>query len=236
VVDPALAARRRIPLKAGPLDAILPVDTIPPRAVVTVGWRGVEAGNERDRQVLDLAARIVSDRLIEELRERRGLAYRFSCDSTPAVGLVGTGTLAVQVVTEPRRARWVAALGRALVERLAREGPDSAELVMARRQRANERQHDEADPDFWADTLSTLDLRGVDLGEVATEPDRLRQITSAEVRDVLARYVSNERRFQAVALPRPSLLASSTAPPAAVSTTATAVARRGRSRATPARP
>ena len=209
--DAALQARRRVPIRSGPVEATVavePLDADATRAAVEIGWRGAEAHDARDRQVLDLAAQIISDRLIEELRERRGLAYRFSCDAMPAVGLAGTGTLTVQVSTEPRQAHLVASLARELVERLAREGPAAVELATARRQRLRERTRDEDDLEFWADTLSTLDLRGVSLADVAAEPALLSQIDAEGVRAVLRRYISSERRFQAVALPRPSYTAS----------------------------
>jgi zinc protease len=199
--DPEMADRRRIPIKDGPLAETLTVETITQRAIVQLGWRGVDTGDERDRQLLDLAAHIISDRLIDELRGRRGLAYSFSCDSSPAVSLDGTGALVLQVSADPRKAALVAAVSRELVERLARDGPGDAELAMAQRQIVNQEQHDQQDPDFWADTLSTLELRGIDLDARMAESRRLPRYTAAEVREALARYVSDARRFQVVALP-----------------------------------
>jgi zinc protease len=209
--DAAPDAPARLPARDGPLAATVAVDTITPRALVRVGWRGAPARDTRGADVLDVAAHIVGNRLIEELRERRGLAYSFSCDWSPAVAPDEEGRLEVQVAADPRRAAAVATIARDLVEGLARRGPTDAELEVARRQMDNQRRRDQQDPELWADTLSTLELRGGDLDALAAQPERRAGLRAGDVRDVLRRFVTDRRRFQAIALPRPSVVAATDA-------------------------
>jgi len=192
---------RKLDQTPGPRSAALEVETITPRACVLVGWRGADWADVKDRRLLQTAAMVLTSRLREELREKRGLTYSSYCDARPAKAYPGTGLLAAYFEADPERAAQVANLARGIVQRFAQEGPTPEEMATVHKQFANIIETSQKEPSYWVDVLSDLDYHGTRLSDVKEALLRYTSYTGEEVLEALARYVKEERRVEVMAMP-----------------------------------
>jgi zinc protease len=207
--DERLAALRQPagtpPVGAAAAGALI-IDSVTPRAAVALGWRGPELADRAEQDRLELAAATLNDRLLAELRVRRGLTYAVSFDVTPAVALRGTGVVEASFSTDPRRAREAARLAQKLVERFAASGPTEAELATAVRQVRGRREAAARRPAEWAGRLAALDYRGEALSAWSDASARLAGIRADDVRAAVARCLAAGRTLTLVATPRSNLV------------------------------
>jgi zinc protease len=194
----------------------LVVDSVTPRAAVALGWHGPDLTDRAEQDRLELAAATLTDRLLAELRVRRGLTYAVSFDVTPAVALRGTGVVEASFSTDPRRAREAARIAQRLIERFAAAGPTEAELATAVQQVRARREADARRPAEWADRLAALDYRGEALSAWSNRGagPGLTAVRADEVRAAVARCLSSGRTVTLVATPRSNLVLSPARSPA----------------------
>jgi zinc protease len=201
-VTASLRGLRKLDLRPAPLMATVEVDTVTPRAALLVGWRGADWTEVRDRRGLQVAAMILTTRLREELREKRGLTYSAYCDAQPAKAYPGTGLFAAYSTTDPKKAWEAADITRSAIERLAQDGPTAEEMETVHRQFANILETSQKEPGYWAEVLSDLDYHGTLLSDVKEALDKYTSFTGQDVLGVLGRYVTEPRRIQVIATPR----------------------------------
>lgn len=199
---PGLDAKRRLRVVPGPFEETVTAETDTPRTDVYLAWRGVDWKDAQDRRALHLAARVLDRRLMQELREQRGWVYAVSCSSDAAQDYLGNGRFAVRFSTDPGRAQDAMQLARRLVEEMAAKGPTEEELTIVRRQIANEQEVSQRTTRYWMHWLSGMHSRGDTLDGLREQATVYQRITTNEVRDVLARYTTPERRVAIIGMPR----------------------------------
>ena len=199
---PGLDAKRRVRVVPGPFEATVTAETETPRTDVYLAWRGADWKDAHDRRALYLAARVLDRKLAHELRELRGWVYSVDCTSDAALDYLGNGRFAVSFSTGPAKARDAMQLARRIVEAMAVNGPTEEELTIVRRQIANEYEVGQRTTGFWMQRLSGMHARGDTLDGFKEQPTAYQRITTKEVRDVLARYVTPERRVAIIGMPR----------------------------------
>ncbi|MBI3832403.1 MAG: insulinase family protein [Planctomycetes bacterium] len=199
---PALDPLRTVAAKAGPHEALLEVPTITPRGVVFVGWRGADWKDVKDRRILEIAARILSSRVHEEIRQKRGLAYSPGAFARPSQGYSGMGVFGVYFQADPDKSAEAAKLTRELVETFAKDGPTDAEMETVRKQLKNALETTLKEPSYWNGVLADLDYRGTKLSDVKEVIERMTGYTKEEIVEVLKRYITEERRVQVLSLPK----------------------------------
>lgn len=197
----AYAKVRAVQAAPGPYRELVKVNTATPKAMVYLGWRGPDWQDVRDWQVLDLAGRILTSRLLEEVRERRGLVYSIRAHSYSNTPYRGNGRFRVSFVVDPRRAEAVADLVQGMVAEFARSGPTAAELVSAREQALLNFRSGSQTPAFWLDLLADLDYMGGDLRWVDNYAESVQRYTRADVLEVLGKYVRAERFVRVIGTP-----------------------------------
>lgn len=200
--DPELKKLRKIVLKKGPLESTIEVETITPRAVALVGWRGADWKDVKERRVLQLAAQILSSRLLEEVREKRGLTYSIGCRNQPAKAYQGMGSFAAMFTADPDKIIEAARLTRQVIEQLMEEGPTDAEMNTVHTQIRNQLETSLKEPGFWVDVLSDLDYHGTKLSDVKEVLEKLTSYTRSDVLEVLKKYIQEDRRIQVIAVPK----------------------------------
>ncbi len=198
----AHAEARKIAAPRGPFVERLEVETVTPRAVVALGYRGPELGNVPDRRALLVAANVLQSRLIADLREKRRLTYGAQAALRESTFLVGGGALMAALTVDPAKAEEAARLARGIVEALAASGPTPAELDAAKRQLRNHTENRQREPDYWAAVLARLAFEGRTLDESRDKIATIEALTPEEIRKVLGRYVGEAGRFEIVARPR----------------------------------
>lgn len=199
---PGLDAKRRLRVVPGPFEETVTAETETPRTDVYLAWRGADWKDAQDRRALYLAARVLDRRLMQELREQRGWVYAVSCTSDAAQDYLGNGRFAVRFSTDPAKAQDAMQLARRIVEEMIANGPTEEDLTIVRRQLANEQEVSQRTTRYWMRWLSGMHSRGDTLDGLKEQPTAYQRITTKEVRDVLARYITLERRVAIIGMPR----------------------------------
>jgi zinc protease len=200
--DKTLWNLRAIARPAGPIGATESVEALTPQGAVLSGFFGADYRDVRDTRLLNVAARVLSTRMLKSLREDKGLVYSIRASSEAAVVYPGFGRFTAVAPTDPGKAPALAAEVAGMYAAFAQDGPTPEELAVAKKQMANLLDEVMKTPDFWASHLSTLDYRGVGLDEVLDAPAQYARFTAREVQDAFARYDRPEARFHFVITPR----------------------------------
>lgn len=179
-------------------------DTLPTptdKAIVIAGFFGAERDAIDDQRRLSLAGRILTTRMIRELREDRQLVYSIGVNSSPAQEFPGYGTVFAFSSTDPARAEELAAAIESMFARFAREGPTEEEMATARRQVRTVLDERMREPAFWNAAISTRSYRGTRLADVVGAPAAYEACTGDVVREAFARYCTPLASFSAVVTP-----------------------------------
>ncbi len=195
-LDPLRAVHRG----AGPFVRTATYRTAEPKATVTAGFLGLDE-HDPDRRPLQLAAGILTERMIRSLRFEQQLVYSIGCSSSPATALPGTGTLAAGSTTDPANADRLADGILDEVRRFAADGPTADEMVTAHKQAANRMAVQMADPGFWLGQTAELVYRHRPLAELEQLPEVYQAITAEQARDAVRRCVADDRLIRIEVLP-----------------------------------
>jgi zinc protease len=200
--DKTLSDLRTIARPRGPIVVEESIDARTPQAAVFAGFFGVDLANVRDIRLLNVAARVLSTRMMKTIREGRQLVYSIGASSEPAVIYPGFGLFAAMAPTDPGKAPELAAAVEDMYAELAKAGPTADELAVAKRQMTNLLDEILKDPSFWSSRLSALDYRGQKIDDVLGARAAYEGFTADEVRDGFARYDRPEARLRFVITPK----------------------------------
>jgi zinc protease len=200
--DKTLSNLRAIVRPAGPIRVAESVDTLTPQGAVLAGFLGANLSDVRDTRLLNMAARVLSTRMIKNLREDKQLVYSIGASSEPAIVYPGFGLFKATAPTDPGKAPALAAAVEEMYAAFAKDGPTPDELAVAKKQMANLLDTMLKTPDFWLTRLSTLDYRGLSLDDLLGAPAQYQGFTGEEIREAFARYDRPETRFLFVITPR----------------------------------
>jgi zinc protease len=200
--DKTLSALRVMPKRPGPLAFSESVELLTPQAVVLAGFFGTDLRNVRDTRLLNLAARVLSTRMMKTIREDRQLVYSIDAYSNPAVVYPGFGLFAAAAPTDPEKAEKLAAAIEEMYAAFYKDGPTAEELAVAKKQTANLLDEILKTPSFWLSRLATLDYRGLTLDDVLEAQAEYQRFTAQEVQEAFARYDTPEARVRFVVTPK----------------------------------
>ncbi len=205
--SPEREAMRHVRIVPGPHEESVTAETRTPRAELYLAWRGADWTDTHDRRALDMAARVLDRKLTHELREQRGWVYTLGCWSQAAKVYAGNGRFSVRFSTDPARAQDAEQLARRIVEEMAVDGSTEEELAIVKGQLANEHEVSQRNIRYWLGWLSGMQARGDTLDVLRGESAALDRMTVTEVREVLARYITPERRVTIIGTPQDSTVA-----------------------------
>lgn len=200
-VDPKLDRLRQVKQEDGPMVSTVEVDTVTPRAVVRIGWRGADWTDVKDRRTLSMASRILNSRLRVEIREERGLTYTIFCFARPGIEYGGTGIFTSHFTTDPGKAAEAAAITRQVMEKFAAEGPTAEEMATVLKQFHNLIETSQKEPGYWSEVLCDLDLHGTRLDDVKHALEQYTAYTREDLMAALAKYIVDKRRIEVISLP-----------------------------------
>jgi zinc protease len=201
-VGPLADDLRRVSMRPGPLTKTVEVDTVTPTAATLVGWRGADWTDVKERRCLQLAAQIITSRLREELRQKRGLAYSPYCTARAAQTYPGTGLFASFLAGDPANVAEAVELMRNVMEGFAKDGPTEQEMATVRKQFANDIETQQKEPRYWLGVLSEADYIGTRLSDVKEVMARYTGYTGKDLQRVARKYMTDERRVEVTARPR----------------------------------
>lgn len=172
----------------GPLSRTAEVRTQTPVAVVLSGFFSTDAENVTDSRLMDMAARVLTSRMIKRIREQDQLVYSIAANSQPGRTFPGFGLFMVAVPTEPSKVDRLLATIKEMYDQFAAEGPTAEELEVAKRQFANIFDEQMKEPGFWTQRLSALTYRDAKLDDIVAAPEAYQNATAEEIKACFAKY------------------------------------------------
>lgn len=202
-VDPnAFAAQRRLSRPAGARIVQEAIETPTAQAFVMSGFYGADQANRDDARAMALAARILSTRMVTEVREKEQLVYSIGAGSRAATTYPGFGAFSAAAPTEPGKADALVAKLDSMYETFAKSGPSEEELDVARKQMANTFQTDLVDPSYWSRRLGQLTFRGETLDDIVNDPAAYQTIDAETIRATFAKYYGKDNMITVVVKPK----------------------------------
>jgi zinc protease len=197
------AELRRIQRPAGP--RVIEKDVVTPtnQAYVYCGFYAADESNRQDVRALNMASRILSTRMVKQVREEAQLVYSIGATVRPGSTFPGFGAFSASAPTDPQKAAALVAKLSSMYEAFAKDGPTSEEMEVARKQFATTFAEQLKEPSFWSGRLSQLTFRGITLDELAEEPQAYQHLTAEQVGDVFAKYYSKNTSMTVVVRPQP---------------------------------
>jgi zinc protease len=203
ISDKTLADLRAIPRPQGPISLSESIETLTPQAGVLAGFFGADLRDVRDTRLLSMASRVLTTRMTKSIREERQLVYSIGASSEPATVYPGFGLFAAIAPTDPGKAATLATAIEEMFTEFAKDGPTPDELVVAKKQVANQLDETLKSPSFWLSRLSTLDYRALGLDDLLDAPAQYQRFTAKEIQETFARYDRPDARLRFIITPRP---------------------------------
>ncbi|MBX3381025.1 MAG: insulinase family protein [Phycisphaeraceae bacterium] len=203
------ASLRKLDRPTGPRIVEKTIETPTPQAFVMSGFYGADQANRADSRALSMAARILSTRMVKEVREQAQLVYSIGAQSRSGTTYPGFGMVSAGAPTDPSKVQPLVDKLASMYVEFAKSGPTEEEMDVARKQFANTFKDQLQDPGYWAQRIDQLTFRGVKLEEIVEDPDAYQAMTADQVRSVFAKYYSPQNAV--VVTVRPA--SSTSAPP-----------------------
>lgn len=195
------AALRKLQRPAGPRTLERSIDSPTPQAFVLSGFYGPDETQVEDALAMNLAARILSTRMVKQVREETQLVYSIGASLRPGSTYPGFGVLAAAAPTEPAKTAALVAKLNEMYADFAESGPTDEELDVARKQFANTYAEQLRDPGYWLGRLDQLTFRGARLDDVVAEEQRYQTIPARQVQETFARYYAKPSTITVVVTP-----------------------------------
>ena len=192
---------RRLARTTGPLARAVGVDTISPQATAYAGFVGCEGRNASDARALNLAANILSSRLIKQIREEAALVYSIRAFSRASWTYADSGLFMAGSMCDPDNADRLAEEVNRVFGEFAESGPTAEELANGKLQIANNLDTQMREPRYWLGVLRHLDLHGRSLEEEKRKKEAYANLSAEQVQQVFKKYYTLERRYAVTAAP-----------------------------------
>ncbi len=187
------ASLRNLNKPAGPRVIEKTIDTPTAQAFVMSGFYGADQANRADTRALNMAARILSTRMIKEVREEAQLVYSIGASSRAGSTYPGFGVVSAGAPTEPSKVPALVAKLASMYAIFAKDGPTAEELDVAKKQFANTFKDQLQDPAYWSQRLEQMTFRGLKLDEIVEDPNAYQALTADQVRTVFAKYYAPDK-------------------------------------------
>ncbi len=195
------AKLRTIERPKGPRTTEVAIDTQTPQAFVMCGFYAADASNADDARALTLAGRIISTRMITEIREKEQLVYGIGTSSSPATTFPGFGMVQSSATTDPHKVPALTAKVHSMYAQFAAEGPTEKELAEAKLNFEKTFEQSLKEPSYWATRLDQMDFKGLTLDNIAADPQALQALTAEQLKAVFAKYYKPESAITVVVKP-----------------------------------
>lgn len=184
-----------------PVRQQLTIESADTRASALEGFRGIDADDPTAALALDVAARVLSSRLLTRLRDELTLSADAAAVNRPGEAFrgVGVGEFWAGASCEPSRLPELRAELRAAMDRLVAGPITETELAAARRRVGAERAERLADMDWWAQRLALRSLRPGPLDDDLAAPGRALMLSEKDVLDAV-RSIAVPERFVSLAV------------------------------------
>jgi zinc protease len=202
-VSPSLfAAQRHVVRPAGPRSFSKAVDTPTDQAFVMSGFYGADESNRPDARALAMAARILSTRMVKEVREEAQLVYSIGAASRAATTYPGFGVFAASAPTDPHKVDALLAKLTEMYSTFAAKGPTEEEVEVAKKQMAKTFEEQQTEPAYWSGRLDQMTFRHGDMDQFLAEPAEYQKLTAKQIQETFAKYYSKETSITVAVKPQ----------------------------------
>ena len=198
---------RTLKRPAGPRLVEKTIETPTLQAYVMSGFYGADERNRPDVRALSMASRVLSTRMVKEVREDAQLVYSIGAGSRAAGTYPGFGVFSAAAPTDPPKVKPLVEKLAQMYETFAKEGPSEDEMTVARKQFANTYEQSLKEPSFWMGRLSQLTFRGLSLDDLVAEEEAYQQMTAQQVKETFAKYWSKDNAITVIVKPAASAAA-----------------------------
>ena len=195
------SALRTLKRPAGPRVFEKTLDTPTKQAFVLSGFYGADQTNREDARALGMAARILSTRMVTEVREKEQLVYSIGASSRGATTFPGFGVFSASAPTQPAKTQLLVDKLAAMYAEFAKNGPTEEELDIAKKQMANTFEEQLKEPAYWSGRIDQMTYQGTNLDDVVKEPEAYQSMTAKQVKDVFAKYYAPANAIVVVVKP-----------------------------------
>lgn len=195
------AALRRLKRPDGPRVVEESVETTTPQAFVLCGFYGADESDVPDVRALNVASRVLSTRMVGEIREEAQLVYSISASSRPGSTYPGFGVFSAAAPTELSKVSVLVDKLASMYTTFAKDGPTEEEMDVARKQFANTFDEQMREPSFWSGSLTRMTFRGASLDDVMEAPAAYQAMTGEQVRETFEKYFSERNSIVVTVTP-----------------------------------
>lgn len=195
------SALRILKRPAGPRVFEKTLDTPTKQAFVLSGFYGADQTNREDARALGMAARILSTRMVTEVREKEQLVYSIGASSRGATTFPGFGVFSASAPTQPAKTQLLVDKLAAMYAEFAKNGPTDEEIDIAKKQMANTFEEQLKEPAYWSGRIDLMTYQGTNLDDVVKEPEAYQSMTAKQVKDVFAKYYAPANAIVVVVKP-----------------------------------
>ncbi|HEX8322956.1 MAG TPA: insulinase family protein [Tepidisphaeraceae bacterium] len=199
----ALNPLRKLDRGNGPFEASVTFDSVTPQALAVSGFIGSDENN-LDRRPLTLAAEVLTNRMIDRIREKEQLVYSIGARHQPGRGLPGTGLFSAGSMTDPANSAKLADTVLEMLNAFAKTGPTDDELSTAKRQIMTEITTTMREPAWWLTQISESRYRNRPLSDLKVLPGVFETFDKETVRATVAKYLRPETTVRLIATPKPA--------------------------------
>jgi len=197
---------RRLGRPPGPLERAVKVETVTPQAMTLAGFIGSPGTNTAGGRALQLAANILSSRMIKRIREDLSLVYSIHAHSTPSWVYEDSGRFTAGAPCDPGNVNKVTEEIHKMFKEFADTGPTAEELSNAKKQIANSLDTELREPSYWWSLLQYHDLHHRDLNATKNIKASYAAFTGEEVQLAFKKYYTPSRAFTVTAVPAAPLV------------------------------
>lgn len=204
-IGPAVyTEQRKLPPPTGPREQTIDLATQSAKSMVMCGFGGPDSANLKDARLMSMAARILTTRMVKQVREEAQLVYSISASSSPGEIYPGYGLFFTAAPTDPQKVDRLVEKLESMFDEFAKDGPTDDEVNVAKKQQANLLDESMKTPPFWSGQVAGLTYRDRNLDDVLAGPAEYEKMTAAEIREAFARYHTPNSRIRAVLRSTPS--------------------------------
>jgi zinc protease len=197
-----LASLRDIKRPRGARTASDELETQTDRAMVMSGFFGPDATDVAESRRMRMAARILSSRMIDQVREKEQLVYSIGASFRPGGSIKGYGMVTAAAPTDPAKVDRLVAKLSAMYDELAATGVTPEELEIAKKQMANTFDEQMKQPGYWSGVLDTMTFEATNLDDITGAPAAYQAMTADEIQAAVKRWHKPENMVSVVVKPK----------------------------------
>lgn len=171
------------------------------KAMVMIAFPAPDATNIADARAMDLAASILSTRMIDIVREKEQLVYSARASQRAGREYPGFGSVVFGAPTDPAKVDRLVEVVTNIYNDFAKTGPTADELKTARLQAAKNLDKNMKEPPYWLARLSSLTYRDTKLEEIMAEPTAVQDISAEQIKNTFNKYYKPEALMKVMMRP-----------------------------------